>query len=948
MKGRFIAASLLASTSALVFTGAAAAQSATPSDTPAPAPEITVTGSRVIKNGSASPTPLTTVSTTALAVAAPSGTISDQLNLLPVFSGSRGAFSNPGANATNVQGGNGAADVLNLRNIGFYRTLVLFDGHRIPPTLYNSAVDVDMIPQELISRVDVVTGGVSAVYGSDAVSGVVNYVLDHNYNGFRAHASSGISQYGDAANFDVGGAVGFHVGSQGHFEFSVEHRQNDGILNRVGSRSWDNLPALEGAGTAANPYKLDTNVHLASLTFGGLITSGVLKGQTFGAGTTLSPFVNGAAIPGTSSIQIGGGGAYQDASMISPTRSTQVFGRFDWDFSPTLHGYVQVAGNFKTVTSYTGYNQLSGENISSTNAFLPAAYQAELAAAGQSSFNMSEMLSSAPRIQDVSNTYQYYINAGLDGKIHDWAWSATYTHGASTMETTVNNQVNYQNLSAALNAVVNPANGQVVCAAALTNPSQYGNCVPLNIFGTGSPSQAALNYVLGSDTFVTHTIQDSADASISGTPFSTWAGPVNLALSAEWRRQAFDAGSSVLPTDVVDCGNGLTNNCSASATSTQIPLYATTYPNSPVVSQSVKEAAVELELPLLKDVPLFKSLDLNSAARYTDYSTTGKYWTWKVGGVWEVNDDLKFRGTVSRDIRAPTLFDLYQPETVVYGNFTDVKTGTTAYLPSVNISNPNLTAEIGHTWTAGFVYKPHWLRGTTLTFDYYHTVVDNAITEISSINAAIQTACNTGGVASYCSLIQRNSQGAVTAYYNAPQNIAELRTFGFDTEFDYVTRLFDTHPFSLRVLGNYQPHIYYIQPGVPTDDQGDAGWAGNGLEPSPSVQISAFVDFGITRNVTLDLFEHYRNHFRLSGIAGQVVTNPYVPAYATTNLTVTFDTGAAWRVKDSQLFVSVSNLFNANPPITGYYSGTTSAGAGYEFADDPTGRAFTIGLRIKG
>ncbi|MHB8286783.1 MAG: TonB-dependent receptor plug domain-containing protein, partial [Caulobacteraceae bacterium] len=223
--------------------------------------EVVVTGSRLIKNGSASPTPLTTINTSTLQLAAPIGTIADSLNDLPVFSGSRSSISNPGASASAVQGGNGSANVLNLRNLGAYRTLVLYDGHRIPPTLFNSTVDVDLIPQELVDRVDVVTGGVSAVYGSDAVSGVVNFVANRTFEGFRGHAEYGVSQEGDDNTWDVGLAYGSKIlGDKGHIEFSVQHRDSAGIPNRS-ARSWDNLPAAEGLGTAADPYRLYTNVH---------------------------------------------------------------------------------------------------------------------------------------------------------------------------------------------------------------------------------------------------------------------------------------------------------------------------------------------------------------------------------------------------------------------------------------------------------------------------------------------------------------------------------------------------------------------------------------------------------------------------------------------------------------------------------------------------------------
>ena len=960
MKARYFAIGLLTGVSASVLAAAASAQTATapaaaptgaPANSDAAAPatdanatasadEIVVTGSRVIRNGSASPTPLTTVSQQQLAVASPAGTISDALNNLPIFSGSRSQFSNPGSNATGVQGGNGAANVLNLRNLGAYRTLILFDGHRIPPTLFNSTVDVDLIPQELIDRVDVVTGGVSAVYGSDAVSGVVNYVLNRKFDGLRAHAEAGISQYGDAATQDVGAAFGTKVGDRGHFEASIQHREYDGILNRAGDRSWDNLAAIQGAGTAANPYHLATNVRFSNYAFGGYINNGALKGRQF-TPTAIVPFATGTAT-GSACCQIGGDGAYQNASMASPYKGTQAFARFDYDLTDDVRVYVQGAANFKTNTAYIGWSQLNGVTLSNANAFLTPAEKTALA--GASTFTLNEVVRDAARIKSTSETRQYYVNAGIAGNLASWKWDATYTHGTSRLETTVSNIFNNQRLSAALDAVVNPANGQTVCQASLANPSGYGDCVPLNVFGDGSANPAALNYIEGSAKFLTHTNMDSADASISGSPFNTWAGPVGVAFSGEWRRQTFDAASTVLPTAFADC-TGLRYNCTAGTTLQ----YATTFPRSDKVAQSVKEGALEVELPLLKDSPLAKSIELNGAVRYTDYSTSGQYWTWKGGAVWELNDDIKLRGTISRDIRAPTLYDLFQPVSTVYGTFTDTtKTpNVSAYVPSINLGNPNLTSEVGHTYTAGVVLKPHFIPGVTLTVDYYHTVISNAISVIQGFNAAVQQGCVTSGGASiYCSLIQRDAAGNATAYYIEPLNIARVRTYGWDGELDYNTRL-GGRPLSLRALVNYQPHIYYVQPGIPTIDQGDAGWGLNGLMPSPSVQVSAFVDYKPTDNFTVDLFEHWRNKFRRSGVASQVYNGLYVQPFATTNLTLTLDTGSAWKIQDSAIYLSVTNVFNAKPPLSGYYSGTGSAGASYEYSDDPTGRAFLVGFRVK-
>ena len=937
MRSTHLMRSLLLGVSAIALAVPALAQTDAPQA--APMEEVQVTGSRVLKSGAASPTPLTSVDVDSLMTAAPSGSISDALNNLPVFSGSRNSFSNPGSNATGVQGANGSANVLDLRNLGAYRTLVLFDGHRIPPTLYNSTVDVDLIPQELIKRVDVVTGGVSAVYGSDAVSGVVNYILNRNFNGETAHAEAGESQYGDARTWDVGAALGFNINSRSHFEMSIQHRDNEGILDRSSDRSWDDLPALQGAGTAANPYVLDSNVRLSTYSFGGLITSGALKGQSFNSNGVLSAFNKGIAT-GSSCCQIGGDGAYQDASMLSPYNGTQTFGRYDLDITDDVHFFLQGAANLKENTSYTGWNQLASLTMSASNPFLPAAYQNALAAAKQSTFVMNEVWEGAPRIEDKSNTQQLYLNAGLEGDVYGAAWSATYTHGTSRLDTSVLNLPNAQRLAAALDATTN-SSGQIVCRASLTG-SAYSSCVPLNLFGPTAGSSAAINYVLGTVDFLTHTNMDAADASISRELFEDWAGPIEAALSAEWRRETFDASSNATPADYANCA-GLTYNCTSTTT-----IYPSTYPDSGTVEQSVKEAALELEVPLLKDLPFIKSLDLNTAGRITNYSTSGEYNTWKIGGVWQIDNDAKIRATTSRDIRAPTLYDLFQPETVVPGNFTDAKTNTTSYVPSINLGNTSLRSEVGHTTTLGGVYTPSYLPGSTFTLDYYRTEIDNAITTVQGFNTATQLACYaSNGTSPYCPLIQRNAAGAVTAYLIEPENLAKVKTWGLDAEANYATKLWD-HPISARFLVNWQPHIYYIQPGVATVDQGDAGWGQNGLMPSPSIQLAAFLDYQVTDWMKADVFEHWHNSFLRSGVAGQVFTQPYVGSLATTNLTFTFDTGPVWKADASSFYVSITNLFNATPPLSGYYSGTTSAGAAYEFSDDPTGRAFLVGFRIKG
>ncbi len=904
---------------------------------------VVVTGSRVIKSLANSPTPITSVATDQLLTVQP-GTIADGLNDLPVFSGSRNQYSNPGSNATGVQGGNGAANVLNLRNLGAYRTLVLYDGHRIPPTLFNSTVDVDLIPQELLQSVDVVTGGVSAVYGSDAVSGVVNFVPNRKFNGLVGHASYGVSQQGDNINVDYGIAGGTKLfDGRGHIEGSVEYRDNQGILYRS-DRSWDNLVAVTGAGTTAAPYTLNSNVHLAAFTFGGLITNGVLANQQFASNGVLTAFTKGT-VTGSSCCQIGGDGAYQDASMVSPSQGQQFYTRFDYDFADNLHGFFVAADNAKTNTSYTGWNQLTNVTLSGTNAFLPTAYQTQLAGA---SFKLSEILQDAPRIENKSSTNQQYFTAGLEGTAGNYSWDTTFSHGRSMLETNVYNTINYQNLAAALDAVKDSSNN-IVCRASLTNPTAYANCKPLNLFGPTAASAAALSYITGTVGFRNYTTMDAIDASLRGAPFSTWAGPVDMALSGEWRKLSYEATAWGQPSDMANCTSlGYTSaNCTQGTTT----LWANSFPSSPVISQTVQEVALEFDAPLLKDLPLAQSLNLNGAARYTSYSTSGKYTTWKLGLDWHLNDQWKIRATESSDIRAPTLYDLYQPVSVVTSNFTDTLTTHTVFVPSVNQGNPNLTAELGKTTTAGIVWKPSFLPGASLSLDGYHITIKNAISTIQGFNASIQSICYTSnGTSPYCALIARpggvmNTAADATAFYIEPFNIAQVETYGMDIEADYNHTLFGRR-FNARIMTNWQPHIVYSQLGTHYDEGGVA-WGQNGLIASPSVQVSAFITYSLTDKLRLDILERYRNAMTDSGVSTQVWSNPNVKAYATTNATVTYDLGHRFGIQDSSMYFTVENVFDKHPPATGYYSGNTSAGASYEYSDNPIGRMFTVGIRVR-
>ena len=366
--------------------------------------EVVVTGSRVIANGNASPTPVTVVTVEDVLRVQPT-TIADALNSLPTFGSSRNQFANPN-NGVTVQtgGGNTAGNNLNLRNLGSARTLILFDGLRVPPTNASGLVDVDMIPQVLLQRVDVVTGGASAVYGSDAVTGVVNFITNRNFNGVKANAQYGRTQLNDDITYNAGIAGGQSLfGGKGHIEGSFEYRDDKGVDRRSTRDPSHQTWSIQGAGTAAVPFYLTPYARQNNSTFGGLIVAnttgnGALTGQTFNTNGVLTPFVHGTpALSAGNTNEIGGDGVWFDTSLKSSLKSYQLFGRFDYDLTGTIHGYATVAGNDKENLTTTTWVNLNTVTLSRDDAFLPAAYRTTLLNANQATFRLSKQMADVPR-----------------------------------------------------------------------------------------------------------------------------------------------------------------------------------------------------------------------------------------------------------------------------------------------------------------------------------------------------------------------------------------------------------------------------------------------------------------------------------------------------------------------------------------------------------------------
>jgi iron complex outermembrane recepter protein len=918
--------------------------------------QVTVTGSRVITNGNQSPTPLTVVSIDQLQTLSP-GPVSSALAMLPELE--------IGTTNNDIQ----PQAVFDLRGLGGTRNLVLFDGLRLAPTTNGTseAVDTNLIPQMLLKRVDVVTGGASAVYGSDAVSGVINYVVDNNFNGVKVTGQAGTT----SSNLDHTNNIGIAAGTplfdgRGHIEASFQSFNDPGISNRFDTPWGRELESEQGVvpgstsapGTPQNPFALYTNTRLSNTSFGGLIMSGPLSGYNFTQNGALSPFVHGTAT-GTPTAEIGGGGGYFTAWAYPKTNLDQAFVRLDYDLTDSTKIYFELpfATALYVANDHSPNMQLSGAAIGYNNAFLSGvqpAYQAiianQIATNPLSSFKYSRIFTSQqmPSPIDYNREVQWLPIIGIEGSLSKYKWKLTYEHQDTVTDTSDPNNVSNARLDAALNSVVNPANNQVVCHAALVNAA-YANCVPLNAFGPGSTSAQAFNYIQQDSFYSTTYTMDDVTASLTGAPVNDWAGPINMALSGEWRRLTYRVDSNAAPNTPLDC-TGIQFNCTAGGS----PYFATTSASFPGVSEVVTEFAYEAEVPLLKDLPLAKSLALNGAARWTNYQTSGGVWTWKVGGTWAVNDSLNLRGTRSRDIRAPGLVDLYQPATVSVTVIDDLHTGVSGNVNQLAVGNPNLTPETADTWTGGFVWTPQFLQGASLSLDYYHINVTNALNALSAKQPATILACdNSNGTSPVCGLYVRPYPFSDSSADNFPSeiinqelNTAGLLTYGADGELDYAHPIAGHH-FLARLLVNYQPHLIYNLGSAGILDVGGAADGVGGLPPVPNVKGVLDLNYELVQDVAVTVQERYRNALKQNGSPLIYFDVGKIPPVCYTDLTLNYRLRP--NGSDLNVFLNIRNLFNKEPDPWASSGGNAQIGSfgGFAPGDDVLGRYFTVGFSYK-
>jgi outer membrane receptor protein involved in Fe transport len=905
--------------------------------------EVVVTGSRIARTGFTAPTPLTVAPVEQVQLTTPSN-IPDALNQLPVFAGSRnGAFNL--TSGTSPQAGN----YLNLRSIGIQRSLILLDGRRVPPTSFEGSIDTNTLPQLLVSQVEVVTGGASAVYGSDAVSGVVNFVLNKRFTGLKGVVQAGISDEGDANSWRAGIAGGrAFLDGRAHVIFSAEHYQSDGIKRNEERPYGDDAYALVGAGTRAAPFRLVSGARISNATWGGAVLTGPLAGRQFLPGGVLAPF-NAGTPSGTTNIALGGdGGYFTDRTMLAPLRTDGLFLRGEYEVGGGITAFAQLGWNearnrYSKALDTRPAGTANSITIFSGNAFLPAAAQQILTQNNTASFALSRLGREDPLPTVDMLTNSAHITAGLSGRVFEtWKWDIYGVYGVGRLREATQNNTNNRRYYAAIDAVRDPA-GNIVCRVTLTNPGLYPGCVPYNPFGEGAPSQAAIAYVLGTTQFDARNEQTNFAGNLTGELFKTWAGPIQVALGAEYRRNTLDLQGNVNANAGVDF-TGLRGGFTTNTTEYSRPAVANTKG-----AANVWEVNAEGVVPLAKGMAFAEDLELNGAVRYTDYSTTGSVTTWKVGVNYAPVKDIRFRFTRSRDIRAPSIYELFAGAQLVQPAFNDIHTNTSGFPLQSSQGNPNLVPEIAKTLTAGVVYRPSFIEGLSLSVDYYDIVISNAIGTIPAATMVSQCE-SSGGTSPLCANIvrplpfsDRTSANFPSRIINQNLNIAQLYTHGIDVEASYATdldRLASGLPgrMNVRLLASYQP-VLKSRPYAGATVI-DAAGAANLSETR--ITLSGGYAVG---NFSTDIQVRYLGPQKWSGDPTQFYDIPHLKAYTT----VALNFGYKFVVdkKTFNAFLTINNVFDVNPPLFPQFGAILGALYPAPNGTDVIGRYITGGVRFQ-
>jgi iron complex outermembrane receptor protein len=926
-------------------TAETAAAGSAAADTPSDAQgtslaEVVVTGSHIERSDFNSPQPISAISEESLEAAAPSN-IANFASTIPAIRGSATPDNSNGA----LSNGEAGVAALNLRNLGTNRTLVLVNGNRWAPSTIEDLVDVNTIPQSLIKGIDVTTGGASAAYGSGAVGGVVNFILDTKYSGVKSSFQYGEDQdYGNPTRkFDLTAGAGF-AGGRGHVLFSGELFSENGTGSQV--PTYDKNGYFAMANSTANiaaggpQYIVGNHIGISTYAPGGLITAGPLKGTYFGVNGTVNQLAYGNPLSGQ--WMQGGDWALTDsgqfgADTLSPQQKREsVYGRVSFDLTDSAEIYTEF-----TYARYQGegfYDSptTTGLTIHNDNPYLPASVAGAMAADGLSTFTLgtSNAYFGPSGSDNTRDTFRYMV--GGEGHFPllgmNWKWDTHAQLGVTNTKELETDTYNTANFTNAIDAVTNPATGQIVCRSTLTTPGN--GCVPINILGTNLASPAALNYVLGTPERHERFELDEGVADFSTNDVPGWAGPISVALGAEGRREKVSGYVDPQYEAGWKYGN-----------------YVPT-----IGSYTVAEGYLETV------IPIYKGLDFNGAGRYTSYSTSGGVKSWKLGLTYTPIPDVTLRYTRSADIRAGNLGELYSPGTARTNSV--LINGTSDLFVQRLVGSTALQPETAKTNVYGVVFQPTFIPHFQASADFYDIEISKVISNLTAQQEA--DACYLNHIQQYCADLV-SAGGVLQTIFIYYQNLNSVSERGLDLEASYQMRLDDVWD---KLGGNLTLHAigthyitYTVNNGVTAIN---VAGSNTGDTPSWVYRMEAMYNYDtwaldlVGRGVSAGNLNNASNSYiqcttgcpKTAGVV-QTINYDHAAGAIFFDATITKKIPLSDRLTGS-LFFTVKNVLNKSPPLVANPS-TASVGAENTVAFPQTntdlydylGRVWTLGARVE-
>jgi len=991
-----------ASALTLLAATAAHAQDVAPESQPAAEAEqeVVVTGSRIASPALTSPSPLQVVTAQALEN---QGVVNVQEALQQ-----NPAVGIPGqSRTTNGASTNPGLATVNLRNLGADRTLVLIDGRRSVAGVPGTAqVDLSMIPTPFIERVDVLTGGASAVYGSDAVAGVVNFIYKKKYEGLQLNVQGGISERGDdrqfvanltyGANFAdgrgnimvYGGYVNEGVVENDGRDFSRLDYTSLGTTQRVAGNNAVNLTAAQNLFT---PFYNPSNVG---------------PGGVFVIGSQTNRIINPDGTFRAYNAATDGYNREQYKLLAAPSERYTFAARVNYDVSDAVNVFSEVTytnvlskgrmeaspmrtdsalgafpgnGGFFPIEFMVANPTNPADVRRLANPLVPAAVFAAATNRNANDAISSKDLSFLLRttmfdggtrtIPTERDNFRVVLGGTVDlGS--SWKFDAYYQYGVTKQNQSMSGLANLYNLAEALQAIPDVYdynnNGNRTEAVCVNASARAQGCVPIDVFGlnangTSKISADAIKYIKTSLTRYSKQQMHVAAANLTGTLFQLPAGPVQVAVGAEYRKE-----------ESRDTFDPLTNQ----ARNGYVQLTDT------AGKFDVKEAYGELVVPILSDTPFFHNLTLRAAGRMSDYSTVGTFYAWNVGGEWAPIEDIRFRAVYAHATRAPNIGELFAAPAAGIISITDPCQGITATTPgtladncravpgiAANIAangsftltqadlagvggltanNPNIQEETGKTLTLGAVINPRSidaLRNLTISIDYFDIKLENAINRVPA--ATVLNKCYREGLADFCQFITRRT-GASGAYStgSVEQVVRGLVNSGgsFSRGLDFTLNYSHAVAGGRASLSAAWTHLlkngFRALTGDPYDNtMGELG------TPRDAVNVGLGWendDFGFSLNneyiapQVLD-YENFQTLYRLAD--GSTPDEKYfrIGSKIYTDLQVRY-TG----IEHFEFYLGVKNLFDVErPPVWGGLPGNVNG------VYDVIGRRFYTGARIK-